>query len=131
MTPDLTGKKIAVLMGGPGSEREVSLKSGEGVVDALRSLGADVTPVDVHGADFTVPPGVEIAFNVIHGTFGEDGQVQRILESPLEDVVVTNSIPPNKEALASKKVKYVSIGKLLGEAIRRIHNKDSVSSLFV
>jgi D-alanine-D-alanine ligase len=80
MALDLTGMKIAVLMGGPGSERKVSLKSGEGVVAALRSLGAEVTPVDVTGADFALPPDAEIAFNVIHGTFGEDGQVQRILE---------------------------------------------------
>ncbi len=81
MSADLTHKKIAVLMGGPGSERKVSLASGAGVVKALQSLGADVTPVDVAGADFVVPPETEIAFNVIHGTFGEDGQVQRILES--------------------------------------------------
>ena len=72
---------IAVLMGGPGSERKVSLKSAEGVVAALRSLGAIVTPVDVTGPDFTLPADTRIAFNVIHGTFGEDGQVQRILEA--------------------------------------------------
>ncbi len=80
MTLDLTRKKIAILMGGPGSERAVSLKSGEGVVDAIRSLGAEVTAIDVSGPDFTVPPGTDIAFNVIHGTFGEDGQLQRILD---------------------------------------------------
>jgi D-alanine-D-alanine ligase len=78
---DLHGKKIAVLMGGPGSERKVSLASGTGVAKALREIGADVHEVDVAGADFTLPPGTEVAFNVIHGTFGEDGQVQRILES--------------------------------------------------
>src|SRR6478609_7674711 len=78
---DLRNKPIAVLMGGPGSERRVSLKSGEGVVQALRELGAEVVPVVVDGPDFEVPGGVMIAFNVIHGTFGEDGQVQRILES--------------------------------------------------
>jgi D-alanine-D-alanine ligase len=77
---DLHDKKIAVLMGGPGSERKVSLASGAGVAKALRSLGAIVTEVDVEGPDFTLPPGIEIAFNAIHGTFGEDGQVQRILE---------------------------------------------------
>jgi D-alanine-D-alanine ligase len=74
-------KKIAVLMGGPGSEREVSLASGRGVAQALRTIGADVTEVDVKGDDFAVPEGTQIAFNVIHGTFGEDGQIQRILES--------------------------------------------------
>ena len=81
MSLDLTHMKIAVLMGGPGSERKVSLKSGEGVIGALREIGADVTPVDVAGPDFTLPAGTEIAFNVIHGTFGEDGQLQRILEA--------------------------------------------------
>ncbi len=81
MSADLTHKKIAVLMGGPGSERKVSLASGAGVVKALRELGAEVTEVDVEGSDFVVPAGTEIAFNVIHGTFGEDGQLQRILES--------------------------------------------------
>ena len=78
---DLSGKKIAVLMGGPGNERKVSLASGAGVAKALRSRGADVTEVDVNGPDFAVPAGTEVAFNVIHGTFGEDGQIQRILES--------------------------------------------------
>lgn len=80
MSFDLTNKLIAVLMGGPGSERAVSLKSGEGVVEALRSLGANATGVIVDGPDFVLPEGTEVAFNVIHGTFGEDGQVQRILE---------------------------------------------------
>ena len=78
---DLKNKKIAVLMGGPGSERKVSLASGAGVAKALRSLDADVTEVDVNGPDFVVPAGTAVAFNVIHGTFGEDGQIQRILEA--------------------------------------------------
>jgi D-alanine-D-alanine ligase len=81
MSLDLKKKKIAVLMGGPGSERKVSLKSGEGVVEALRSLGLDVSPVDVEGPDFTLDESMDLAFNVIHGTFGEDGQLQRILEA--------------------------------------------------
>ena len=73
-------KKIAVLMGGPGSERDVSFATGQGVARALRSLGAEVVEVDVKGPDFELPSGVELAFLAIHGTFGEDGQVQRILE---------------------------------------------------
>lgn len=81
MSLDLTNMKIAVLMGGPGSERKVSLKSGEGVVSALRSLSADVTAVDVADENFALPEGTRLAFNVIHGTFGEDGQVQRILDA--------------------------------------------------
>src|SRR5882757_6507855 len=81
MSIDLQNKKVAVLMGGPGNERKVSLASGVGVARALRSLGAEVTEVDVNGPDFVVPAGTEVGFNVIHGTFGEDGQIQRILES--------------------------------------------------
>jgi D-alanine-D-alanine ligase len=73
-------KKIAVLMGGPGSERDVSMATGRGVVKALRSLGVNVTEVDVKGADFALPDDVELAFITVHGTFGEDGQLQRILE---------------------------------------------------
>jgi len=57
--------------------------------------------------------------------------VQRIEASPLEEVVVTNSIPLSPQATACKKIRTVSIARLLGEAIRRIHNSDSVSSLFV
>ncbi|HEX8076697.1 MAG TPA: D-alanine--D-alanine ligase [Chthoniobacterales bacterium] len=72
--------KIAVLMGGPGAERDVSVATGKGVAKALRSLGAEVTEVDVKGADFPLPDGVELAFIALHGTFGEDGQVQQILE---------------------------------------------------
>jgi ribose-phosphate pyrophosphokinase len=57
--------------------------------------------------------------------------VKRIEESALSEVVVTNSILHSEEARASKKLRFLSIGRLLGEAIRRIHNSDSVSSLFV
>lgn len=76
----ITGKKIAVLKGGPGSERKISEKTAEGVADALTTLGADVVLVDVMGPDFEVPEDTFIAVNMIHGTFGEDGQLQAILE---------------------------------------------------
>jgi len=78
-TEDLP-KKIAVLMGGPGSERDVSLATGRGVSKALRSLGADVIDVDVRDENFQLPKDVDLAFLTIHGTFGEDGTLQKILE---------------------------------------------------
>lgn len=81
MNFDLTQMNIAVLMGGPGSERKVSQATGAGVASALRKLGAAVTEVDVTGPDFVLPANVSLAFNAIHGTFGEDGQVQRVLEA--------------------------------------------------
>jgi D-alanine-D-alanine ligase len=77
----LSNQRIAVLMGGPGSEREVSLASAAGVAKALRSLGAEVFEVDVRDGNFNLPDAITIAFNVVHGTFGEDGQLQRILEA--------------------------------------------------
>ena len=80
MTKEDLPKKIAVLMGGPGSERDVSLATGRGVAKALRSLGSEVVEVDVRDENFELPADVELAFIALHGTFGEDGQVQRILE---------------------------------------------------
>lgn len=76
----LSTKKIAVLMGGPGSERAVSLASGNAVLRALTSLGLDAVAVDVTTSAIDLPPGIDLAFNVIHGTFGEDGQLQDALE---------------------------------------------------
>jgi ribose-phosphate pyrophosphokinase len=57
--------------------------------------------------------------------------MERIMDSPLSEVVVTNSIPLSPEAANSGRIKQISIARLLGEAIRRIHHSDSVSSLFV
>ena len=73
-------QKIAVLMGGPGSERDVSLATGRGISKALRSRGADVIEVDVRNQNFELPADVDLAFIALHGTFGEDGQVQQLLE---------------------------------------------------
>ena len=56
--------------------------------------------------------------------------IQRIVDSPLTEVVVTDTIPLSDAAAQSGKIKQVSIAKLLGEAIKRIHSSDSVSSLF-
>jgi D-alanine-D-alanine ligase len=76
----LKRKRVAVLLGGPGSEREVSLRSGAAVAGALRSLGAIVEEIDVRDAGFSLPPSIDLAYNMVHGTFGEDGQIQEILE---------------------------------------------------
>lgn len=72
---------IAVLMGGPGSEREVSLASGKAVLKALLESGLRAEGVDVTGHEINLPAGTGLAFNVIHGTFGEDGRLQDILEA--------------------------------------------------
>ncbi|MDQ3338109.1 MAG: ribose-phosphate pyrophosphokinase [Myxococcota bacterium] len=57
--------------------------------------------------------------------------IQRITDSPLQHVVVTNTIPQTEQGAACPKVRVKSVGRLLGEAIKRIHHGDSISSLFV
>ena len=76
----LTNQRIAILKGGPGSERPVSMASAAGVAKALNGLGATVFDIDVTGPGFELPENLDMAFNIIHGTFGEDGQLQKILE---------------------------------------------------
>lgn len=71
---------IAVLMGGPGSEREVSLASGNAVMEALKGQGLNAVAVDVTSHSLDLPAGTGLCFNTIHGTFGEDGEMQAILE---------------------------------------------------
>ncbi len=71
---------VAVLMGGPGSEREVSLRTGESIIRALAADGLPAIGVVVDGPDFTLPPGTGLAFLAIHGTYGEDGELQAELE---------------------------------------------------
>ncbi len=74
-------KKLAVLMGGPSAEREVSLRTGAACAAALRESGYEVAEIIVDDANFVVPDGTDLAFISLHGTFGEDGQVQEILEA--------------------------------------------------
>jgi ribose-phosphate pyrophosphokinase len=57
--------------------------------------------------------------------------IERINKSALQELVVTDTIPLREEAKSCKKIVALSVSKLLGEAIKRIHNNDSVSSLFI
>jgi D-alanine-D-alanine ligase len=74
--------RIGVLMGGPSSEREISLKSGKAVYQALRAQGIDVVPIDIrtHSIAKVKRAGISLAFIALHGSFGEDGTVQKMLE---------------------------------------------------
>jgi D-alanine-D-alanine ligase len=74
--------RIAVLKGGRGLERQVSLRSGARVEDALASLGHDVVPIDVGAGlvEALKSERPEVAFIALHGPGGEDGTVQELLE---------------------------------------------------
>jgi len=73
---------VVVLMGGWSAEREVSLMSGKGIAEALESLGHRVTPIDM-GRDVALKLAQakpDVVFNALHGTPGEDGTVQGMLD---------------------------------------------------
>jgi D-alanine-D-alanine ligase len=74
--------KVAVVMGGPSAEREVSIQSGTGVMRALASLGHDARSLDFDGRFVDALRAIEpdVVFNALHGRGGEDGTVQGILE---------------------------------------------------
>jgi D-alanine-D-alanine ligase len=75
-------KHVAVLMGGWSSEREVSLRSGEACATALEGQGYRVTRVDVTRdiASMLTALKPDVAFNALHGPYGEDGTIQGVLE---------------------------------------------------
>jgi D-alanine-D-alanine ligase len=81
MKEKLKDLHLVVLMGGPGSEREVSLRSGAAVANALRQGGYRVTELEVTGPDFELPADTGLCMNMIHGTFGEDGRLQSLLDA--------------------------------------------------
>ena len=83
----LTGfGRIGVLMGGPSSEREISLKSGKAVYEALNKAGIDVVEIDIttdnaeENIKLISSYNIDCAFLALHGRFGEDGTIQKILE---------------------------------------------------
>jgi D-alanine-D-alanine ligase len=79
----LSGRHVAVLLGGLSSEREVSLVSGRECADALERLGAKVSRIDA-GRDLAqvlAELRPDVCFNALHGEWGEDGCVQGVLET--------------------------------------------------
>jgi D-alanine-D-alanine ligase len=71
---------ITVMLGGFSAEREVSLKTGTAAAKALRSLGHTVHELDPKDDNWALPPKTDVVFLALHGTYGEDGQVQARLE---------------------------------------------------
>ena len=100
--------KVTVLTGGIGSEREISIQSGECVSEALREAGFDVVTADVRpdNLDILEDSSVDVFFPALHGEFGEDGQLQQILHD--KSLVYTGSGPTASklafDKMASKKL---------------------------
>lgn len=119
-------RRVAVLKGGPSSEREVSLRSGAAVARGLREAGYEVTEIDVRDATFELPAGVEAAFIALHGAFGEDGQVQDVCRS--RRLPYTGSNPEASRASFDKRLSkavFTRVGiptpgyEILGPGARR------------
>ena len=109
------GGRIGVLMGGASAEREVSLRSGAGVAEALESSGCDVVRIVLDApetfAETIVRAKIDVAFLALHGRFGEDGCVQGLLE--LLRIPYTGS-----SVLASA----LAMDKLKAKELFRLHN---------
>ncbi len=78
----LREKRIGVLMGGMSAEREISIKTGRAVFDALKRLGYDAVAIDVDRdiLERLVRDSIDVAFIALHGRYGEDGCIQGALE---------------------------------------------------
>jgi D-alanine-D-alanine ligase len=111
--PKRTRNTVAVLKGGLSAERDVSLRSGAAVAEALRGEGYGVTEIDVGRdvADVLQKLKPEICFNALHGKFGEDGCMQGILE--LLEIPYTHS-GVLASALAMHKERAKDVMKLSG-----------------
>lgn len=74
---------VAVLLGGSSAERDISLQSGAAVSRALRQFGHSIVEIDPASENLTNRnwTGIDVAFIALHGKFGEDGQVQQLLEN--------------------------------------------------
>jgi D-alanine-D-alanine ligase len=126
-----SSRRIVVLAGGDSAEREISLQSGRCVADALRSAGRQVAEIDpaVHDLErWSWQPG-DVALVALHGQFGEDGQVQELLDSL--GVPYTGSGPEASRLAFSKsaaKVCFLKHGVPTPEAVV-IHRDHSSTRL--
>ena len=122
-----TNPKVAVIMGGPSAERDVSLSSGRECATALRDEGYNVVEVDA-GADLAVKLSEiapDVVFNALHGRWGEDGCVQGLLEwlriPYTHSGVLSSALSMDKEATKSA---YRAIGLPVVPSI--LANRDDV-----
>ena len=104
--------RIGVLMGGPSVEREVSLKSGKAVLSALKLARDDIVAIDIRKADkdyvidLLLSYDIDLAFLALHGSFGEDGSMQSILDQMCIPYTGSGSLASrlSMDKLASRKI---------------------------
>ncbi len=129
---------VAVLMGGWSAEREVSLSSGAGIADALQGLGHQVTRIDMDRNLALVLDSVrpDVVFNALHGTPGEDGTVQGLMDlmgiKYTHSGLTTSVIAIDKE-LTKQQLVPQGIRMPLGEIVEseRLHEADPMARPYV
>ncbi len=112
MNKDINKLTIAVFMGGISNERDISLKSGNAVFSALKKIGLNVMSVDITSdrpayiQNLINSSGIDFVFIALHGKFGEDGALQKILEEMHIAYTGSNSYASNlaMDKIASKKL---------------------------
>ena len=111
--------KVAVLTGGIGSERDISLQSGRCVAEALKEAGFQVVTADIRPDNLEIlnDSSVDVFFPALHGKFGEDGQLQQILED--RSLLYTGS-GPKASKTAFDKIASKKLLRLLSSAPRPI-----------
>jgi D-alanine-D-alanine ligase len=119
--------KVAVLMGGIGEERDISIQSGNCVAQALKEAGLNAVPADIQpdNMDVLEDDSIDVFFLALHGRFGEDGQLQQILED--KSLLYTGSRPRAcrlaLDKMASKKA-FARAGILTPMAVEFNPNAD-------
>jgi len=117
----MKNRRVGVLMGGPSSEREISIKSGKAVCKALEARHIDYVPVELMAgpntngykesvSDLICRMEIDVAFVALHGEFGEDGTVQELLEKM--------NIPHTGSLSASSRI---AMDKILAKEVFRLN----------
>lgn len=129
----LQNKKIGVLCGGTSSEREISLKSGKAVYDAIKKLGFNVVLIDVDKniAQELIKKKIDVAYLTLHGPMGEDGTIQGMLEImkiPYTGCGVFSSSASMDKIISKKLFEYAGIPTPKWFSVdKKTKNNDSLS----
>ncbi len=123
--------KIAVLSGGIGEERDISIQSGRCIAQALQQAHLDVVTADIQPDNLSIldDGDIDVFFIALHGRFGEDGQLQQILED--KELIYTGSGPAASklafDKIASKKA-FADAGVATPAAIEFTANTENLQS---
>lgn len=127
--------RVLVLSGGDSDEREVSLRSGKAVAAALQDAGYDVVTAEARDAAASLS-GVDVVFPALHGKGGEDGQIQKLLESRGLPFVGSDSVASelcfnkwNWRKLVSQYKVPISDGTIV--TLENVHGQPLVGNPFV